>query len=65
MDKAFVCNCGNESFLYFGEFVRCRECCTDFKQTKEDGRTVNWERDFANEKLRLGKWVCKLKPEDK
>lgn len=36
MQDRLVCECGSDRFLYFGDLVRCHDCCTDYRQTKSE-----------------------------
>lgn len=31
MDESIKCECGNNKFWYFGDFVRCPKCWNEYK----------------------------------
>ena len=50
MDKSFRCECGNKSFWYYGEVVRCSNCYNEYmynRRTKE-----LWLKRFNHEEHR-------------
>jgi len=32
MDESLICECGNENFWYFWEYVRCTKCFNEHKK---------------------------------
>lgn len=34
MDESFICECGNETFWFFWDRVRCKNCLNEYKQTE-------------------------------
>ena len=52
MDKkyiAFICECGNASFWWFLDYLRCPECYMEFKKTGVRKKEY-WQRRFNKEK---------------
>ena len=50
MDKSIICECGNQVFWWFGDFVRCTRCYTEYKQTEDvPGEKETWLRRFNND----------------
>jgi len=58
MDKSIKCECGNEQFWFFGQFVRCPKCFSEIKQVKTGRKKVieNWIRRFNNEEHKYSNW---------
>lgn len=50
MDESIVCECGNDRFWWFGEFLRCPKCHNEFK----GGRNELWMRRFNLETKSYG-----------
>lgn len=46
MDKSIKCECGNNSFWWFGDYLRCPNCFMEFKQSGPKGRREFWQRRF-------------------
>jgi hypothetical protein len=44
MDESFICECGNEKFWYFIEFVRCPKCYNEYVYKK--GKKELWLRRY-------------------
>ena len=40
------CECGSVHFLWYGDFLRCKKCFTEFKQTGRRGKRELWLRKF-------------------
>jgi hypothetical protein len=49
MDQNIICECGETTFWWFGSYLRCTKCCTEFKQTGPKGREEFWQRKFNHE----------------
>lgn len=45
MDESFVCECSNNKFWFFGEYVRCPKCFNEYKGFENEiiGRRFNHE----------------------
>ncbi len=56
MDKNIKCECGEDSFWYFGEYVRCRSCFNEYKHTTTKEIKELWLRRFDKENSRFGNW---------
>lgn len=64
MDISIICECGNDEFLYFGEYVRCPNCLNEIKrittpypfigQIKQDIEI--WIRRFNYETHNYSNW---------
>ena len=62
------CECGNEEFWYFGEYVRCPKCATEYKQevmvrstgfwpwSKVTAFHETWMRRFNLKENNFGNW---------
>jgi hypothetical protein len=49
MDESFTCECGKNTFWWFGSFLRCYHCHNEFKQSGPKGRREFWMRRFNKE----------------
>ena len=51
MDESFVCECGNNEFWFFGEYVRCKKCFNEYKNFDDGiiGRRFNYESKSYSE----------------
>lgn len=50
MDESMKCECGNDTFWYFGTFVRCPKCYQEYKRTETVVRSVeveHWTRRWS------------------
>lgn len=52
MDELFTCECGNDTFWYFGGLVRCPKCFNEYRQTGD----MFWMRKWKPEEKRYGSW---------
>jgi len=51
MEENFKCECGNEKFWFFWNFVRCTKCFNEYKRTQEDWNEPElWLRRFNKKK---------------
>jgi len=51
MDQSFKCECGQDKLFWFGEFLRCPFCSTQFKMIGRKGKREFWLRRYN---LKLG-----------
>lgn len=52
MDESIKCECGETTFWWFGEYLRCPSCYNEYKQTghgDSDCVVETWLRRFNNE----------------
>lgn len=53
MDESIKCECGNDKFWWFGEFLRCPICFNEYKRTGNGKeywlRRFNKEENYYNE----------------
>lgn len=53
MSEGLKCECGSDTFSYFGTFVRCPSCLNEYKRVGWHGGTVEyWMRRYNLEKER-------------
>uniref|UniRef100_A0A6M3LKK9 Uncharacterized protein n=1 Tax=viral metagenome TaxID=1070528 RepID=A0A6M3LKK9_9ZZZZ len=46
LEKNILCECGENKFWWFGSYLRCPKCHTEFKQTGAKGKEQFWQRRF-------------------
>lgn len=46
MDEGVICECGNDTFWYFWNKVRCTKCFNEYKKTELEGTPEFWMRRF-------------------
>jgi len=58
MDESIKCECGETTFWYFGEYVRCLNCFNEYKQTKTGREKLKelWLRRFNRENSYYSNW---------
>jgi len=51
MEESMTCECGNNEFWYFWEFVRCPKCWNEYKRTTIGRKKLveQWVRRFNKE----------------
>ena len=55
MDKMIVCECSCNRFLYFGKYVRCPDCNTEFREIRGIIMFRKWHDDVTEES-HFGLW---------
>lgn len=59
METSIKCKCGCNEFWYFGEYVRCSECFSEYKTVDNQdygGELELWTRTFDELKHQFGEW---------
>jgi hypothetical protein len=60
MDESIKCECGNYDFWWFGGYVRCKSCYTEYKKTGTK-KVEYWLRRFNRSTKSYNKNWEKLK----
>ena len=67
MDKSITCECGNDAFWVFLDYVRCPNCYTEYRKLKNSrfANVVVYKREFNNEEHAYQDWkLISLEPLD-
>lgn len=62
MNESIKCECSNEKFWYFGNYVRCPKCLNEMKQTITGRKKVKelWLRRWNHKQHKYSNWehIC-------
>lgn len=57
MDESLKCECGNEEFWFFWNYVRCPKCSNEYKKTLTyKGEVEYWVRRWNKEEMKFNNW---------
>jgi len=64
MDEGFVCECGNDQFWFFWNYVRCPKCANEYKKEYDLSNHIAikepepeyWVRRWNKKEMKFSNW---------